>query len=108
MNQATIDRLARQLVQQKEAVLKRALSFAFETQPEPPGLTELQGRLCCRVVGGETEVWTLDGKLLATIYKPTYSGSGDRMRVHLQYKIENEPEPEALPETGEVIRHGTR
>lgn len=95
-------RLAEQLVSQKEALIKRGVANAV--QGEPPGLLDLQGRLMCHTQN-RTEYWSLDGELIAIIGPPRFVGTGNNMRAVISGEVVNEPEPESLPESGEVVHY---
>lgn len=96
------ERLADQIVAQKEAFIKRAV--ANELGDEPPGLTDLRGRLHCYSMPDGVERWTLDNKHILTLWPPQYQTRGSiAIRATVQGKILNEPEPEALPEQGETL-----
>lgn len=99
-----VEQISAQLVAQKEAILKRAVANALEG--EPPGLVDLQGRLHVVKRQDGSEVWTLDNVAIVTIGPVQYQHKGDEVvRASLPATFHNEPEPEALPETGEVIHH---
>lgn len=99
-----VEQISAQVIAQKESILKRAVGNALAG--EPPGLTELQGRLHCVACLDGAEVWSLDNVEIVTVGPLQYQYKGKEVvRVSLPATIHNEPEPEPLPEEGEVIHY---
>lgn len=100
--------LAEQIIAQKEALIKRAV--ANELDSEAPGLLDLQGRLSCvsfpeSDAGRACELWSLDNKHILTTYAPRYIKMPGGYRAIVDGVVHNEPEPESLPESGEIVNY---